>query len=191
VQNNLVSAKDSASDSSFKSLPWIKLAAFGGLALLVGAGIYMTSNLGRALQFHPAGTEATVRTADGDWRVERPSEEGPGLPVYPEASLVLGSRGGVPAGPKHNQSEVYTTIYHSSDPSEFVNDWYLKHLGPEFAPNSSTDRQIPRILLDASITDKDITFVGERGDQVRIVAIATDSTGTEIKLVRSTIHEGQ
>jgi hypothetical protein len=169
----------------------MKLAAFGGLALLVGGGIYMTSRLGSALQFHPAGTEATVRTADGDWRVERPSEEGPGLPVYPEASLVLGGRGGVPAGPKHNQTEVNTTIYHSSDPSEFVNDWYLKHLGPEFAPNSGADRKIPGILLDASISNKDITFVGERGDQIRIVAIATDPTGTEIKLVRSTIHESQ
>jgi hypothetical protein len=191
VQNNRVSAEDSASDSSFKSFPWMKLALFGGLALLVGGGIYMTSRLGSALQFHPAGTEATARTAEGDWRVERPSEVGPALPVYPEASLVLGGRGGIPTGPKHNQSEVYTTIYHSTDPSEFVNDWYLKHLGPEFAANSGADRQIPGILLDASISGKDTTFVGERGDQVRIVAIATDSTGTEIKLVRSTIHESQ
>jgi hypothetical protein len=189
MQNNRVLAKDSASDSSFKSLPWMKLALSCGLALLIGGGIYMTSHLGRALQFYTPSSEGTVRTGDGDWRVERPSEVGPGLPVYPEASLVLAERGGLPTGPKHNQAEVYTAIYHSTDPSEFVNDWYLKHLGPEFAPNSGSDQEIPGILLDARISDKDVTFVGERGDQIRIVAIAVDSTGTEIKLVRSTKRE--
>ena len=151
----------------------------------------MTSHLGRALQFHAASSEATVHTGDGDWRVERPSEVGPGLPVYPEASLVLGGRSGLPTAPKHNQAEVYTTIYHSTDPSEFVDDWYLKHLGPEFAPSNGADQEIPGILHDASISDKDVTFVGERGDQIRIVAIAMDSTGTEIKLVRSTKRESQ
>jgi hypothetical protein len=191
VQNNRVSPKDSASDFSFKSFPWMKLALSCGLALLVGGGIYMTSHLGRAVQFHIASSDATIHTGDGDWRVERPSQIGPGLPVYPEASLVLGGRGGLQATPKHNRAEVYTAIYHSTDPSEVVDDWYHKHLGPEFAPSNDADQEIPGILHDASISDKDVTFVGERGDQIRIVAIAMDSTGTEIKLVRSTKHEGQ
>lgn len=191
MQNNRVSPKDSASDSSFKSFPWMKLALSCGLALLVGGGIFMISHLGRALQFHTASSEATIHTGDGDWRVERPSEVGPGLPVYPEASLVLGGRGGLQTTPKANRAKVYTTIYHSTDPSEFVDDWYLKHLGPEFAAGNGTDQEIPGILHDASISDKDTTFVGERGDQIRIVAITTDSSGTEIKLVRSTRRESQ
>jgi hypothetical protein len=188
VQKNRVLAKGSApgSSSSSKSLLWVKFTLFCGLVLLLSGGIFMTSRLGHALQFHASGNEATVRTGDGDWRVERPNEVGPGLPVYPDARLVLSGRSGLPTAPKHNQADVYTAIYYSTDPSEFVDNWYLKHLGPEFAHSNSADQEIPGILLDASISDNDIAFVGERGDQVRMVAIAPDSTGTKITLVRFT-----
>ena len=151
----------------------------------------MTSRLGRALKFHNLSNEATVHTGDGDWRVERPSEVGPGLPVYPDAWLVLPGPSGFPTAPKHPQAEVYAAVYHSTDPSEFVNNWYLKHLGPEFVRSNSADQAIPGILLDASISDSDITFVGERGDQISIVAIAMDSTGTKITLVRATKRKTQ
>jgi hypothetical protein len=107
------------------------------------------------------------------------------LPVYPDAGLVLPG-GNSPAVPKNKQSDVYAATYYSSDPSEFVVTWYTKHLGPEFTRATSADQEIPAILRDASIADNDITFVGERGDQIRIVAIATDANGTKITLLRST-----
>jgi hypothetical protein len=177
--------------SSSISLLWVKCAFSCGLALFLGGGIFMASHLGQALRFHATGSEATVRTGAGDWRVERPNEVGPGLPVYPDASLVLPGRGSLPTPPQHDHSDVYTATYYSTDPSEFVDNWYLKHLGPEFTRSNSAVQEIPGVLLEAGILEKNVTYVGERGDQIRIVAIAMDSTGTKITLVRSTKHQTQ
>lgn len=162
------------------------IALFCGLGFLLGAGIFIASKLGRALQFQaPSGI--TMRTAAGDLRVEKPNETGPGLPVYPEAGLVL--PGTVPAKSKTNETEEQTSIYHTSDPSEFVDSWYVKHLGPEFVRSNAGDKTSPDIPGDVAISNSDITFVGEREDQVRIVAIAMDAAGTKITLVRSNKHK--
>jgi hypothetical protein len=178
--------------SHSKSLLWIRLGLCCGLALLLGGGMFMSSRLGHALQFRAISNEATVRTAAGDWHIERPNEVGPGLPVYPDAWLVLPGLGDPPAAAKNNHAEVETAVYYSSDPSEFVDNWYLKHLGPEFVRGSSSSGAIPDdVLSDASISNSDVAFVGERGDQIRIVAIAAKSTGTKITLARSTTRTAQ
>jgi hypothetical protein len=192
MQNTRSSAKAIApeSGSSSESLFWVKLALSCGLALLLGGGIFMASRLGHALQFRAAGNESTIHTADGDWRVERPNEVGPGLPVYPDAGLVLPGGGSAPA-PRNNHPDMYTATYYSTDPSEFVGNWYLKHLGPEFARANSADPELQPILRYASIGDNDVTFVGERGDQISVVAIATDANGTKITLVRSAKRKPQ
>ena len=173
-------------DSSFKSLFWMTVALTCGLGLLFGVGMFMASRVGRALQFRAAGVELTLHTPAADWLVEKPNQIGPGLPVYPDASLVLPQEDARSTKLRNNQAEVQTATYHTSDPQDFVDNWYLKHLGPEFVRNNSADKGIPDLLSDARISNNDITFVGGRGDQVRIVAIAQDSTGTNIKLVRFT-----
>jgi hypothetical protein len=38
---------------------------------------------------------------------------------------------------------------------------------------------------NSHISDDDVAFVGERGDQVRVVSLATDDMGTKIILLRS------
>lgn len=173
-------------DSSFKSLCWMTVALCCGVGLLLGTGMFMASRVGRALQFRAAGAELTLRTPAGDWRVEKPNEIGPGLPVYPDALLVLPQEYTRPPKLRNNQAEVQTAIYQTSDPPDFVDNWYLKHLGPEFVRNNLADKAILDVLSDARISNNDVTFIGERGDQVRIVAIAPDSTGTNITLVRFT-----
>jgi hypothetical protein len=191
VQKNQASATVLPQGVAFssKSFVWLKGAFVCGLALLLVGGMFMVSRISHALQFSAGGNEATVRTAAGDWRVERPSEVGPGLPVYPDSLLVLPERGSAPTAPKNNQVEVYSSIYYSTDSSDFVDDWYLKHLSPEFTrSNSPDDAGIAGILSDANISNSHISFVGERGDQVRIVAITSDSAGTKIALIRSTKH---
>src|SRR5579872_3752582 len=171
------------------SLLWMKRGLSCGLALLLAGSIFMSSRLGHALQFRATANEATVRTAAGDWHIERPNEVGPGLPVYPDALLVLPGPSDPPTATKNSQGEVQTAIYYSTDPSEFVDTWYLEHLGPEFVRGSSSGKVIPDgVLSGASISNSDVAFVGERGDQIRIVAIATKSTGTKITLARSTTH---
>jgi hypothetical protein len=174
---------------SSNSLVGLKIVFFCGLGLVLGGGIFMASRMSHALQFSNVTSEATVRTTAGDWQVERPSEVGPGLPVYPDALLVLPGHGSAPAAPKNNRAEVHSSVYYSADPNDLVDNWYVEHLGSEFTHNTTTDEGgIAGILSDASVSNSHSIFVGQRGDQVRIVAIASDSTGTRITLVRSTKH---
>jgi hypothetical protein len=191
---NRESAKSRAPRSAMYSgsLLWMRLGLCCGLALLLAGSMFMSSRLGHALQFRATVNEATVRTAAGDWHVERPNEVGPGLPVYPDASLVLPGLDDPPATTKNSQAEVQTAIYYSSDSTEVVDNWYLEHLGPEFVRGNSSGWAIPDdVLSGASISNNDVAFVGERGDQIRIVAIATKSTGTRITLARSTTRTSQ
>jgi hypothetical protein len=44
---------------------------------------------------------------------------------------------------------------------------------------------LPENFRDAHISDEDIAFIGERGNQVRVVALSQDDAGTKITLLRS------
>jgi hypothetical protein len=44
---------------------------------------------------------------------------------------------------------------------------------------------LPEVFHESHISDDDITFVGERGDQVRVVSLATEDMGTKITFLRS------
>ncbi len=69
--------------------------------------------------------------------------------------------------------------------SAYVANWYLEHLSPEFVRQDSGPKKLPEALRDAHISDDDIAFVGERGDQIRVVELALDEMGTKITLLRS------
>lgn len=74
---------------------------------------------------------------------------------------------------------------------EIVEGWYLGHLGAEFVRHDAGDKVFPGAFREARISDDYVTFVGERSEQVRIAAMAPDSTGTTITLVRFSKHAGQ
>ena len=184
-------ATGSSLRNSTRSRFWMTAALASGMVFLIGGAIFMISRVGHALQMPAGGDELTLRTPTGDWRVERPNEVGPGLPVYPDAKLVLPDQRSRPAAPKNNQAPAQTATYYTNDPGEFVDDWYMKHLGSEFVRSDSAARAIPGAPSDLQISSTDVTFVGERGDQVRIVKIAQDSTGAKIMLARYTKREVQ
>ena len=141
----------------------------------------MSSRLARAVQIHPAANDQVIRTPGGDWRIERPNEIGPGLPVYPEASLVLPDHSARSAEPKGRPAELQSVAYHTSDPSDVVESWYVGHLGPEFVRNAGESlSDVPTGVLPPK---NDTTFIGKRGNQIRIAAITADATGTQITLV--------
>jgi len=177
------SGSDSSGPSS-KSLLFMMVAITCGFCVLLDAGFLMASRVIGALGLRAGSDKTTVRTPLGEFRVEKAREVGPGLPVYPAATLVL------PGGPVHlpsndDQPQVVSSIYHTNSSREYVANWYGEHLSPEFRREDNGPKQLPDAFHDAHISDEDIAFVGERGDQVRVVALAIDEMGTKITLLRS------
>jgi len=46
-------------------------------------------------------------------------------------------------------------------------------------------KNLPEVLRNSHISDDDIAFIGERGGQIRVVALALDDMGTRITFLRS------
>ncbi|HTQ59254.1 MAG TPA: hypothetical protein VMI32_03465 [Candidatus Solibacter sp.] len=179
-------AEGSVSDnsSSSKSLMWMMIALFTGLAILLAAGLFMASRVVRSMGLSAASSKDTVRTPGGTYRLEKETQVGPGLPIYPRASLVVPDDQAAAAAIKQARNGIETSTYHTSDMREFVDTWYTGHLSPEFTRHNSGDKPDPATLGGAQVGDEDITFVAERNQMVRIVALSQDSGGTEISLIR-------
>ena len=125
-----------------------------------------------------------MRTPGGSFRLEKETEVGPGLPVYPRSSLIVPDDDAAAAAIKQAQRGIETSTYHSTDSRDFVDEWYGKHLSPEFARRDAGAKPVPAIFNDTRVSDSDIAFVAEREQMVRIVALSLDSGGTKISLIR-------
>ncbi len=175
---------------SSKSLLFMMVAMTCGVCVLLGGGLVMASRVIHALGLRASSDRTTVRTPLGDYRFEKAQQVGPGLPVYPQASLVLpGSEAAHLPDNNTDQPQVVSSIYHTNSSREYVASWYVEHLSPEFVRQDSGPKNIPDAFRSAHISDDDIAFVGERGAQVRVVALPHDDTGTTITLPRSAIPE--
>jgi hypothetical protein len=179
------SSASSGESSSSKSLFFMMAAMFCGFAFLLSAGLLMTSRVIHALQLRSEGDKSIVRTPLGDYRVEKAQDVGPGLPVYPQASLVLPGGGPIHPPANVNQPQVVTSTYHTNSSREYVANWYLGHLSPEFVRQDLGPKNLPEAFQESHITEADLIFVGERGDQVRLVCLTSDDMGTKISLLRS------
>lgn len=156
-----------------------------GFCILLGGALLMTSRVINALGLRAGSDKATVRTPLGEFRVEKAGEVGPGLPVYPAATLVLPGAAAAHSASNDERPQVLSSVYHTNASREYVASWYLEHLSPEFARQDSGPKRLPEALSDSHISNDDIAFVGERGDQVRVVALTIDGVGTKITLLRS------
>lgn len=145
----------------------------------------MASRVIQALGIRAASDKTIVRTPLGEFRVEKAREVGPGLPVYPQASLVLPGTDAAHVSQNDDQPQVLASTYHTNSSREYVVNWYLEHLSPEFVRQDSGPKNLPEVFRNSHISDDEITFVGERGDQVRVVSLALDDMGTKITLLRS------
>ncbi|HUC53909.1 MAG TPA: hypothetical protein VMR90_07670 [Candidatus Cybelea sp.] len=179
------SSSASAGSPSSKSLLFMMIAMTCGFCVLLGGGMLMASRVINVLGLRASSDKKTVRTPLGEFRFEKANEVGPGLPVYPGASLVLSgaAAGNVPAGDE--QPQVISSTYHTNSAREYVATWYVEHLSAEFRRQDAGSKNLPEALRDSHISDDDIAFVGERGQQVRVVALTIDQTGTKITLLRS------
>ena len=181
----------SGESSSSKSLFFMMAAMFCGFAILLSAGLLMTSRVIHALQLNSESDKSIVRTPLGDYRVEKAQDVGPGLPVYPQATLVLPSGGPIHPPANVNQPQVVTSTYHTNSTREYVATWYLGHLSPEFVRQDPGPKTLPQAFQESPIAEADVIFVGERGDQVRLVCLTTEDLGTKITLLRSAKQPSQ
>jgi hypothetical protein len=187
----MAQSASSGESSSSKSLFFMMAAIFCGFAILLSAGLLMTSRVIHALQLRSEGDKSIVRTPLGDYRVEKAKEVGPGLPVYPQASLVLPGGAPVRLPVNDSQPQVLASTYHTNSSREYVADWYLGHLSPEFVRQDPGPKNLPEVFQESHITEADTIFVGERGDQVRLVCLTTEDMGTKIILLRSAKQPSQ
>jgi hypothetical protein len=163
---------------------WMMVALFAGLGLLLAGGLFIASRAMRSMGLAAANAKDTIRTPGGSYRLEKETEIGPGLPVYPRASLIVPSDNAATAALKEAQRGIETSTYHTSDTREFVDDWYSKHLSGEFTRHDAGENPRPAILADAQVSENDVAFVAERNQKVRIVALSLESMGTKITLIR-------
>ena len=174
----------SGNSSSSKSLMWMMIGLFTGLAVLLAGGLFLASRVVRSMGLSAASAKDTVRTPGGSFRLEKETEVGPGLPVYPRSSLVVPDDEAAAAAIKQAQNGIQTSTYHTTDTRDFVDEWYSKHLSPEFTRRDAGQKPVPAIFDDARVSDSDIAFMAEREQMIRIVALSTDSGGTKISLIR-------
>jgi len=158
-----------------------------GVCVLLAGGLLMASRVINALGLRSGSDKTTVRTPIGDYRLEKAQQVGPGLPVYPAASLVLPGPEAARAAAEtsSDQPQVVSSTYHTNSSREFVVNWYVEHLSAEFARQDSGPKKLPEEFRNSPIPDADVAFVGERGDQIRVVDLAEDDGGTKITLLRS------
>jgi len=181
----MANSSSSGESSSSKSLMFMMAAIFCGFGILLGGGLLMASRVIHSLQLRAEGDKTTIRTPLGDFRVEKAQQVGPGLPVYPQSSLVIPGGQALPAPLNDNQPQVLTSTYHTNSSREYVVNWYLEHLSPEFVRQDAGPKNLPEVFHESHISDDDITFFGERGDQFRVVSLSAEDMGTKIVLLRS------
>jgi hypothetical protein len=163
---------------------WMMLALFAGFAVMFGVGIFMTGRVVSSLGMSAATSKDTVRTPNGSFRLQQENQVGPGLPVYLHSSLVLPGDGDLGEKLKQARGGIQTVIYQTPDMRDFVDDWYVKHLGPDFTRYNSAETPLPDIFQTAHLPNADIAFVAAREKMTRVVALSTISLGTKISLIR-------
>jgi len=117
----------SGNSSSSKSLMWMMIGLFAGLAVLLGSALFFASRAVRSMGLSAASAKDTMRTPGGSFRLEKETEVGPGLPLYPRSALVVPDDDTAATSIKEAQNGIETSIYHTTDTRDFVDSWYAKH----------------------------------------------------------------
>lgn len=160
------------------------IALFCGLAVLLGCALFVAGRAVRSMGLSAASSLNAIKTPNGGFRVQKEAQVGPSLPVYPRASLVVPGDDAAAEALKQAKQGIETSVYHTSDDRNYVDNWYKEHLSPEFARHDGGEAPAPEILADAKVSEHDIAFAAQREQMVRIVVLSQDAGGTRISLVR-------
>jgi len=173
----------SGNSSTSKSLMFMMIALFVGVAILLGGGVFLAGRVIRSAGLSASTRKDTVRLSMGSLRVEPRAKTGPGLPVYPNALLEMPGDNSLAEAVKDAKANISSTLYVTSDTRDSVDKWYVGHLGQEYARHESGEKPFPEILTLARVKEEAISFIAERGQQVRIVALSEDNGKTNILLL--------
>ncbi|HXN51908.1 MAG TPA: hypothetical protein VN943_08230 [Candidatus Acidoferrum sp.] len=180
-----------AEGSSSNSLFWMMVAVVSAVVILVGAGVFASSRVISSMASRAGAENLTVHTPTADFRVEQLNDIGPGLPLYPRAVLLLPGTIVDETMPQSTHARLQTTAYYTDDTRDLADSWYLQHLSAEFARHKVGDPQPPDELSEVIVPVDSVVFVGKRGDQVRMVTLTSNSSGTRITLVRFTKRQAE
>jgi hypothetical protein len=180
----------SDSSSSSKSLMFMMLALAAGLGVMLGGGLFIANTLLHSMGLAVAhNNKNTVRTPIGSFRMEGQNQIGPGLPVYPRASLELPSSDTTGQAMQQAQEGVITATYHTEDDRDAVETWYAQHLSPEYTRHDGSERPLPEAFRILPVGDGDISFLAERGSNIRAITLSADAGGTKIGLLQARTGE--
>lgn len=174
----------SGESSSSKSLLWMMIAFFAGLGILLGGGIFLAGRVTKMAGISASMSKDTRRTPGGSFRLERQSAVGPGLPVYPNSSLIVPGENEAAEALQNSKKGIEEVEYHTNDTRDLVDGWYAKHLSSEFQRHDAGETPLPDVFQNMRVSQSDIAFAAQRGQQVRIVALSLDAGGTKISLIR-------
>jgi hypothetical protein len=74
------------------------------------------------------------------------------------------------------------------DARDFVDRWYAEHLSPAFTRHEAGETPQPDVFHEVRVSENDIAFLAERGEQIRIISLSADATGTTITLIQTHSH---
>ncbi len=175
----------SSSSSGRNSMLWMMVALLGGFALLVGGALFLAQRVLKTMSVKQhRGNEATLQTPLGELRVEHSTSHGPGLPVYPQAALVMPGDNVHFELPADRHYQIRAAKYHTSDSREAVDAWYQSHLGPEFERQGPGEKHVSVAVEQYKLSSEDVVFVAGQADEARIISLADENSGTGITLVR-------
>jgi hypothetical protein len=164
---------------------WMMLALTVGLGVMLGGGLFIANTLLHSMSLAAAtGNKNVVRTPIGSFRVQKQTQNGPGLPVYPRSSLQLPGTDATGQIVQDAQEGLTVVTYHSADDREAIDAWYTQHLSAEFSRHDASERPLPEPFHAVRVADGDIAFLAERGNNIRALTLSQEANGTRICLMQ-------
>lgn len=178
-------ANDSAANSNAsKSMLWMTVALFVGMAVMLGGGLFFAGRVIRTAGLGAANDGNTFHTPLGSLRLEKQKQVGPGLPLYPHVELVLPAQDEALKAAREAHNGIMRTGYRTEDLEASVEKWYMEHLPPEFKRRGPGEAVMPEIFSELKIPDSSVAFIAQRNGQVRVVVLAEDQRGVQISLIK-------
>ncbi|HME12562.1 MAG TPA: hypothetical protein VKF79_06870 [Candidatus Acidoferrum sp.] len=181
----MADTSSSGDSSSSKSLMWMMVALTAGLGVMLGGGLFIANTLLHSMTLAVAtGNKNTVRTPIGSFRLQKQDQIGPGLPVYPRASMQMPGSDSAGQIIQDAQDGITAVTYYSADDRDAIDNWYAQHLSTEFSRHDASERPLPEAFRAVRVTDGDITFLAARGNNIRALTLSQEANGTRICLMQ-------